>query len=153
MNHENKFDIRATRQLTSSGIRTLLIIAVASIVAPLAQLVAADHPPTLVEVWSGGDDGLTNRLRDTIESAFKASSGFRLSSGKKPGTLFVTITSNVTWERVNKRTKVSYVVKFTSADSRDVGGSAGSCWDDDLGKCASKILRDARIAAGKIRSP
>jgi hypothetical protein len=103
-----------------------------------------------VEVWCVGDDGLTTRLRDTLEDAFKSSSDFRLSAGEKPGTLTVTITSNVDWKLVGKRTQVFYTVKFSSADNPQLGSSAGSCWEDSLSKCASNIIRDAKTAALKI---
>jgi hypothetical protein len=113
---------------------------------------AASAPPkyTLVEVWCGGDDGLTTKLRDTLENAFKSSSDFRLSAGEMPGTLTVTIPSNVEWKPVGKRTQVFYTVKFSSADNQHLGSSAGSCWEDSLSKCASKIVRDAKTAALKI---
>ena len=105
---------------------------------------------TLVEVWCVGDDRLTVKLRDTLENAFKSSSDFRLSAGKKPGTLTVTIPSNVGWKLVGKRTQVFYTVEFASADSQHLGSSAGSCWEDALLKCASKIVKDAKTAAGTI---
>jgi len=116
----------------------------------LALGASASPKYTLVEVWCGGDDGLTTKLRDTLENAFKSSSDFRLSAGEKPGTLTVTIPSNVEWKLVGKRTQVLYTVKFSSADNRHLGSSAGSCWEDSLSKCASKIIRDAKTAALKI---
>jgi hypothetical protein len=105
---------------------------------------------TLVEVWSGGDDGLTTKLRDTLENAFKSSPDFRLSAGKQPGTLTVTIPSHLEWKLVGNRTQVFYTVEFTSADNQHLGSSAGSCWEDALSKCASRIVKDAKIAARKI---
>jgi hypothetical protein len=110
----------------------------------------ASPKSTLVEVWCGGDDGLTTKLRDSLENAFKSSSDFRLSEGKKPGTLTVTIPSHVGWKLVGKRTQVSYTVEFASVDNQPLGSSAGSCWEDALSTCASKIVKDARSAARKI---
>jgi hypothetical protein len=86
-----------------------------------------------------------------LKNAFKSSLDFRLSAGKKPGTLTVTIPSNVEWKLVGKRTQVFYTVKFTSADNQHLGSSAGSCWEDSLSKCASKIVKDAKTAALKIQ--
>jgi len=105
---------------------------------------------TLVEVWSGGDDGLTLRLKDTLEKAFKSSDAFTLSSGKKPGTLIVTIPTHVAWKQVGERTKVLYTVDFASVDKQPLGSSKGSCWDDTLTKCTSKIVKDATAAARKV---
>src|SRR5947209_11105206 len=72
--------------------------------------------PTPVEVWCSGDDGLTIRLRDAIESAFESSAVFRLNKSKKPRALVVTIPSNVEWEQVGQRNRVLYTVKFGSPD-------------------------------------
>ena len=76
---------------------TILILALAEF-----SMEAGSAKPMLVQVWCGGDDGLTLRLRDAVENAFKASSAFALSSGKRPGTLIVTITQmsyGSRWER------------------------------------------------------
>jgi hypothetical protein len=110
----------------------------------------ASPTSTLVEVWCGGDDALTTKLRDSIENAFTSSSDFRLSEGNKPGTLTVTLPSNVGWKIVGKRTQVSFTVEFASADNQHLGSSTGLCWEDALSTCANKILKDARTAARKI---
>jgi hypothetical protein len=106
---------------------------------------------TLVEVWSRGDDGLTMRLRASLESAFKSSSAFSLSSGKKPGTLIVTIPTNVGWRQVSKRTKVLYTVDFASVENQHLGISKGGCWDDALSKCTDKIVKDAIAVTHKVQ--
>ena len=105
--------------------------------------------PTPVEVWTGGDDGLTQKLRHEIESKFKSSSDFVLSSGKKTGTLIVTIPTHVAWT-MKVRTHLRYNVEFSSSDAVGLGKSSGSCWDDNLADCASQIYRSARRAAHKL---
>jgi hypothetical protein len=65
----------------------------------LAPLYAGPAKPTPVEVWTGGDDGLTQGLRFAIENKFKSSSDFVLSLGKKAGTLIVTIPMHVAWRK------------------------------------------------------
>ena len=138
-------------QMNSLG---LSVVVATSLVVACAMEVTPAKPkptPTLVEVWCGGDDGLTIRLRDTLESAFKSSPDFHLSSGKKPGTLVVTIPSNVGWKQVSWRTRVLYTAKFASPDNQNLGGSKGSCWDDTLAKCAAQIVRDAKVAARQVR--
>jgi hypothetical protein len=90
------------------------------------------------------------RLKDALESAFKSSSDFTLSSGKKPGTLVVLIPSHVKWNQIGTRTQVLSSVEFASTDNENIGVSTGSCWDDALAKCAAQIVKDAKIAARKI---
>jgi hypothetical protein len=104
-----------------------------------------------VEVWGGGDDGLTVGLRDAVESAFKASRDFSMSFGKKPGALVVTIPTNVKWTQVYDKTLVRYTVEFSSASGQPLARTEGTCWDNELPKCASRILNDAKGAARKIR--
>src|SRR5260370_18631148 len=58
--------------------------------------------PTLVEFWHVGDDGLSQRLAGRVESEFERSPNFAIGSGKKPGTLVVTIPTNVEWKLVGK---------------------------------------------------
>lgn len=137
-------------QITSLEARLSVIIAVSLVVG--WESASAQAPPTLVEVWCVGDDGLTHGLRDALENAFKSSSDFQLSSGKKPGTLVVTIPTNVVWKQAkqaDRRTKVLYRVEFASADDKTISKSAGSCWDDALMKCADRIVKEARTASGK----
>ena len=137
-------------QLTSPGIRLSVIIAVSVLVAPAMVAAPAKPTPTLVEVVCGGDDALTLRLRDTLETAFKLSSDFRLSSWKEQARLLVTIPTHVGWEQVGRRTRVLYTVEFASLDNQNLGTSTGSCWDNKVTKCASQIVKDAKIAARKI---
>ena len=108
---------------------------------------ASGKPKQLVEVWGGGDDALTVRLRDALKEAFGSSADFHLSSGERPGTLVITLPSNVGWKLVGGRTQVLYTADFAS-EGQNLGGSKGSCWDDALAKCAAQIVKDAKIAAG-----
>jgi hypothetical protein len=112
---------------------------------------SASAKPTLVEFWHTGDDGLSQRLAETVETAFKRSPDFVLSSGKKPGTLVVTIPTNVDWKQVSKRTRVLYRVEFASVDNQTTSKATGSCWDDNLQECAAQILRNAKIATHTVR--
>lgn len=112
--------------------------------------ISGEPRKTLVEVWCGGDDGLTQKLRDSLEKTFQSSSDFQLSSGKKPGTLVVTIPTNVPWKQVRNRTRVLYNVDFASASGLRLGGSRGECWDSDLARCAAHVVADAKTAARKL---
>jgi hypothetical protein len=106
--------------------------------------------PTPVEVWTGGDDGLTQRLRDEIENKFKSSSEFVLSNGNKAGTLIVTIPTHVAWTTAGTRTHLRYSVQFSSSDGTVLKKSSGSCWDDHLKECAAQTYREAQKTAHKL---
>jgi hypothetical protein len=108
--------------------------------------------PTLVEFWHVGDDGLSQRLAERVESEFERSPNFAIGSGKKPGTLVVTIPTNVEWKLVGKRTQVSYNIEFATADNETISKSSGSCWENVLEKCATQIVEDAKVAARRIES-
>jgi hypothetical protein len=105
---------------------------------------------TLIEVWSVGDAALTVKLRDELETAFKSSSDFQLSSGNKPGTLVVTIPTNVGWKHVGKRTRVFYKAEFSLTNNEHLGQIKGRCWQDELASCATQIINRARIVARKV---
>lgn len=102
-----------------------------------------------VEVWSGGDDGLTVRLRDALEDKIRHSSYFSLSSGKKPGTLIVTIPTNVEWQKTGKRMNVSYSVELSMVGHEEVRKMKGSCRADAISKCAAEIANWARLEVSK----
>jgi hypothetical protein len=136
-------------QTTSDWARFLFIsgIVFASIVC-VRDVSAARKTP--VEVWCGGDDGLTQRLRDGLEKAFESSPDFNLISGSKPRKLIVTIPTHVKWMKVEKRTLIDYTVEFTSANNHALGTFTGSCWDDEMTQCVAQIMGDARGAARRI---
>jgi hypothetical protein len=108
---------------------------------------------TLVEFWHVGDDGFSNRLAERVENEFDRSPNFVFGSGKKPGTLVVTIPTNVEWKLVGKRTQVFYSVEFATADNEVISKSSGSCWEDMFEKCATQIVDEAKLAARKIEAP
>src|SRR6185436_11778782 len=93
----------------SAPMLSLLVVSCAGSVHPIVP--AASRVP--IEVWTGGGDALTIKFRDALEAAFKESPFFAGSSGKRPGTLIVTIPSALRWEDVGKRTRVSYRVTYS----------------------------------------
>lgn len=114
------------------------------IVTWLAVIVAQppkDNRP--VEVWIGGDDGYTQRLRNLLEDMFSRSPNVQMSNGKKPGTLLVTIPNHVAWKRMEKRTLIMYDVEFSIVGRKGVNKKSGSCWGDNMKICANAILQEA----------
>lgn len=128
-----------------------LTIAAAAIAACAASSLRASPVP--IEIWRGGDDGLTVRLRDAIEAAFRAAEDFSLSSGNSPGTLIVTVPSNVAWRRIGERAEIVYLVRFSDGASRSLGTRTGTCGEDQLRECAAQVLAGARVAAANLRQP
>jgi hypothetical protein len=111
---------------------------------------ALSAKPTVVEFWHVGDDGLSQRLAERVESQFERSPNFAIGSGKRPGTLVVTIPRNVEWKLVGKRTQVLYNIEFAMAANEIIGKNSGSCWEDTVEKCAAQIVEDAKAAARRI---
>lgn len=96
---------------------------------------------TPVEVWVGGDDGLTIRLADAVEQAIKASSSFTyVERGSVPDALSVGFPGHVTWAKVNGRIRVKYRVELGRQEQK-VAEAEGACWESELQRCALAIVR------------
>jgi hypothetical protein len=133
-----------------------LLMSVMIIVSFLAIYQKEAAPPkptqTTVEVWCGGDDGLTRGVCYALEDAFASTDDFVLSNGKRAGRLVVTIPTNVDWKESGKRIRVFYTVEFTSADDKKLRTRKGKCWNDDFARCANQIVKQARIEARKVHN-
>jgi hypothetical protein len=105
---------------------------------------------TIVEVRANGDDGLTLRLRDAIERAATSSNEFQIRTAQKTPTLIVSIVSNVEWQTVGTRTRLTYQVQFADNATVILGKNSGSCWEDALSDCSAEVLRSAKLAKGKL---
>jgi len=104
-----------------------------------------------VEVWRGGDDGLTLRFTDALEEALIGSVALAAGQGKLPGTLVVTIPTNLRWEAVGRRTRVFYDIVLTDHLDRRVGRTGGTCWDDQLGDCAARVRTYVETVSREMR--
>lgn len=125
------------------------MIAATVVIALSFQSVCAD-PHIPVEVWRVGDDGLSMKLSDAVETEFKASPRFILSSGKRSGTLIVTIPTNVGWKQFGKRMQIRYSVEFSSIHQEKLGSKTGVCWEDSMQDCATQVVKAAVIAAKRL---
>lgn len=120
----------------------------------LAFCAIADNPgKTPVELWTGGDDGLTQRFADAIRHALNSSPVFFSSSGKKPGSLIVFIPTHVASVKKAGRITIQYTVLFSSVADRELGSSKGTCQSSDaaLTKCAVQVVKEAEMVARKVR--
>jgi hypothetical protein len=111
------------------------------------------YEPIPVEIWRGGDDGLTNKLSDAIESAFAVSDAFVLNKGEKNKMLTVTIPTNVHRERVDNHNEVLYTVELKQKATLRTATISGSCRENKLSICADQIFRSAQaLVRGVIYS-
>jgi hypothetical protein len=134
-------------QMTTWSKRVWLLVPVAVIGGSTA--IKAHSAPVPVELRIVGDDGLTNRFRDTLEASFRSSSDFNLTAEKKSGNLVVTIPRNVDWEKVGTKSKVRFTAEFAKANDQTITVLKGECWDGALDKCATAVVKKARAVARK----
>jgi len=111
--------------------------------APLAA-----HAAIPVEVWTGGDDGLTQRLADAVRDEFSQSARFVLAPASTPNAFRVSIPTHAGRSEVSGRTRVTYDILFETAEHR-LDERSGSCWDDDLRECARMVVKQATVAVSR----
>ena len=107
---------------------------------------ATNVPRTAVELWTGGDDGLTQRLAVAVREEFRTSDRFSLAEvGGTPEALKVIIPTHVAWRDVGNRTRVTYRLELERQGRRWVV-KAGNCWETDLAHCAQQLVRTVAAA-------
>jgi hypothetical protein len=106
--------------------------------------------PIPIEFCHVGDDALSQKLAAAIKAEFQRSPDFRLTGGGGARTLVVTIPRNVEWEKIGKRIRATYNVRFSSADGTEIGTEKGPCWESALPRCAAQIVVEAKVAARKV---
>jgi hypothetical protein len=105
---------------------------------------------TPVEVFSHGENGFKQRLGKSLKEILRSSSEFSLNQAKNPAALIVTISSFLDWR---DGTEISCTVEFSSTRNEILGISIASCMSNDLAKCTTQILKDAKIAAYFLVNP
>jgi hypothetical protein len=106
---------------------------------------------TFIEVWTQGDDGLTQRLSVAVNSAFEHSRHFALSTSQKPGTIYVIIVVDefAGWKKVGSRKRITVRTEITQSPPNahptlDIHGATVAdlrCWENDLRACADTVER------------
>jgi hypothetical protein len=104
--------------------------------------------PVPVEVISGGDDGLTQRLADAIRSEFRQSARFTLPLPAGPDALRVTIPTHVGWEKVGGSTRVTYRLRLERGGHK-LAESGGFCPEENLRFCARTVVAAAERAISR----
>lgn len=100
-----------------------------------AILIALMFATGASEVYTGGDDGLTQRLADAVRARLE------VSPPRIP--LTVLIPTHVGWSESGGRVRVSYRVEYSRSGALIAKGQ-GSCWEDQLDRCADEIVRRAK---------
>jgi len=115
------------------------VLFIASPTAGGCDAVVTDQVP--FDVRSNGDDAVTQRLAEEVERAYTSgcAAGFVFTNGRGYAALVVNLTGNVTVRPVGKRSRAYYSVSY-QVQGRAPTRSKGSCWEDRLSDCASKIV-------------
>lgn len=109
-------------------------------VISLILLAAVSSPAvasTPVELWKGGDDGLTNRVYDAVEAAFKNSSDFSLAAAGK-GELKIEI------NQLRARDGIVVAPYATSRAGGQPSIGKATCTETTLLVCADTIVSATR---------
>ena len=127
-----------------------VIILVAVFPIPQKKSGSTNKGKTPVEVWCAGDDLFSQGVCQAMFTAFESAPDFDWLDENKPGSLVITIPENAGWQKIGKRTKVSYSIEFSTSDDQVFMTRKGWCWHKEYAKCANQILKQARIAARKL---
>lgn len=108
-------------------------------------------PPQPVEIRFLGDDGLSMRLTQAVIKSINATPSLTYSNEGRGGTVVAQTSDHVGWKRIGGRTQANYDVKFRVIGGGDLGRSVGSCWEDEIAKCAAQISADLVKATREIK--
>ena len=124
------------------------IVAVLAFAAAMSAQAAPE--PVHVQIWTGGDDGLTQRLRDALETGIRKSGVFQLvnSEGMKADDFVILIPGHVAWEKTATGTVVTAKAQFSRAD-HPIDEVSVTCREETLRACAAQIVGSAKKAAAK----
>ena len=111
--------------------------------ASLAQPETIEKPAP-VEVWCGGDDGLTQKVCDATEQAFRTVHDFPLRKAEQIAKFKVVIAPNVEWKKVQGRLQILYAIELRDTNDKEIGRFDGSCWESKVRACGTQILASTR---------
>jgi len=101
---------------------------------------------TPVEVYRGGDDGLTVRFCDAVEVAVKGSVVFSAVTVHTPEAMRLTIETNLRPLESGDDPKSSYVTILETADGAPIGAFRGNCRPSEFRRCATRVVEKAEEA-------
>jgi hypothetical protein len=128
----------------------ILTFLLALLLTPEAHAAEA-HRPVRVEVWHVGDDGLTLKVSESIESAFRGTPTFSLAPADE-GEMIVTIPTNVRWKRSKAGVRIMSEVEFRTRKRVLLRRVSISCTESKVSVCAAQTVEVARNLASALRA-
>ena len=122
------------------GTRIFAVVASAAFVAGCATSL-----PRSVQVYSGGDDGLSNHLVEALNKKIATSALTSVESAES-AVLHIFFVSNARWEEVGPDIKVMYTVRFVGPVHARRSMISGSCMEKNMEVCADQIIKAARAS-------
>lgn len=102
---------------------------------------ATGRVSTLLEVI--GDDGATVKFAEALGRRIAESPLLVPSRTSATCDLVVTVANHVSWEDYDGRTMISYRVNVRRQGSQLFESYTGSCWLDEVERCATQAVTDA----------
>ena len=121
----------------------ILIVFFANSILQISNAFAGVDDRIPVEIAQSGSDPLTLAFSKALESAFRESSRFNLSKGKRPGTLMVIIPGSVWHSNFGNEIEVKAFVNLTTVSSEPVGTVIPVCFEGRLSVCANRVVEYA----------
>jgi hypothetical protein len=131
-------------------IRSIFLLLVLLPFGNAQEEIQSTPKPIPIEVLANVKSGFTQRLGRALKKSFQSASDFALNQKKDPDELTVTISSYLDWKN---GTEITCTVEFSSIRNEILGISIASCMSDDLAKCTTQILKDAKRAAYFLVNP
>jgi hypothetical protein len=98
--------------------------------------------PVLVQLT--GDDGLTQKLSDSLEQGLRKHPRLRLASTAGEAVVTIRSESNVGWDKLSGRLVVIYTLYIDKGEPADEP-ITGICYEIGMAKCVKDILRIASL--------
>jgi len=132
------------------------VLSLAAVLTATPAIANANTKPVPVEVWRGGDDGLTIKLSESVERALVKDGEFVLSRDKKPGTLIITFPHAVAAVPDGNYVDIDYEVTFSTIEGRKLASIKSGC--RELLYCVDHIATTAyevsqRLSTGPFVLP
>nr|WP_315587419.1 hypothetical protein [Sphingomonas psychrotolerans] len=129
--------------------RVLLLAAPLAVLFSPGASVSSQVERVPVTIRLVGDDALTQRLRNGLESDLQRNSTLRLASSVDRDVIYIESNSNVDWDELGGRTVVIYTVYVFRGDNRGAPHT-GICYERGISKCVDAITRLARIETERL---
>ena len=131
------------RQATLGLVAAVAIACTTPLRAPAKAAATAQERRALVELWSGGDDGYTQRFAVSLDVALMESTVFRSVQAHDDQAMRLTIETNLRPIDIGDNPRAEYVVSLATAAGMRLGTMRGNCRGSEFDKCAKTVLKRA----------